>query len=87
MIEQCVALAETTIIPKHLVEQALSANRSTWPNLSDARDAFEHTYLRKLLNMTDGNVTRAAFLAGRNRSDLHKLLKKHELDAANFRQM
>jgi two-component system response regulator GlrR len=55
--------------------------------LSDARDAFEHTYLRKLLNMTDGNVTRAAFLAGRNRSDLHKLLKKHELDAANFRQM
>jgi len=87
VIEQCVALAETTIIPKHLVEQALSANRSTWPNLSDARDAFEHTYLRKLLNMTDGNVTRAAFLAGRNRSDLHKLLKKHELDAANFRQM
>lgn len=87
VIEQCVALAETTIIPKHLVEQALSANRSTWPNLSDARDAFEHKYLRKLLNMTDGNVTRAAFLAGRNRSDLHKLLKKHELDAANFRQM
>ena len=87
VIEQCVDLAETTIIPNLLVEQALSANRSTWPNLSDARDAFEHTYLRKLLNMTDGNVTRAAFLAGRNRSDLHKLLKKHELDAANFRQM
>ena len=85
VIEQCVALAETTIIPKHLVEQALSSNRATWPNLSDARDAFEHTYLRKLLNMTDGNVTRAAFLAGRNRSDLHKLLKKHELDAASFR--
>lgn len=85
VIEQCVALTDTALIPKHLVEQALSANSATWPNLTDARDAFEHTYLKKLLNMTDGNVTRAADLAGRNRSDLHKLLKKHSLDAASFR--
>lgn len=32
--------------------------------------------------MTEGNVTRAAELAGRNRTDFYKLLKKHELSAA-----
>jgi two-component system response regulator GlrR len=32
--------------------------------------------------MTEGNVTRAAELAGRNRTDFYKLLKKHDLNAA-----
>jgi two-component system response regulator GlrR len=32
--------------------------------------------------MAEGNVTRAAELAGRNRTDFHKLLKKHELSAS-----
>jgi two-component system response regulator GlrR len=85
VIEQCVALTQTPIIPLHLVEQALSATRQSWPTLTEARDAFEQKYLFKLLKMTDGNVTRAAELAGRNRTDMHKLMKKHELDAADFR--
>ena len=83
--EQCVALTQTPVIPLHLVEQALSATKQSWPTLTEARDAFEQQYLHKLLKMTDGNVTRAAELAGRNRTDMHKLMKKHELDAADFR--
>jgi two-component system response regulator GlrR len=35
--------------------------------------------------LTDGNVTRASDLAGRNRTDMHKLMKKHGLIAADFR--
>ena len=85
VVEQCVALTQTPVIPLHLVEQALSATKQSWPTLTEARDAFEHQYLHKLLKMTDGNVTRAAELAGRNRTDMHKLMKKHELDAADFR--
>ena len=85
VVEQCVALTQTTVIPLHLVEQALSATKQSWPTLTEARDAFEQQYLHKLLKMTDGNVTRAAELAGRNRTDMHKLMKKHELDAADFR--
>ena len=85
VVEQCVALTQTPVIPLHLVEQALSATKQSWPTLTEARDAFEQQYLFKLLKMTDGNVTRAAELAGRNRTDMHKLMKKHELDAADFR--
>ena len=78
VVEQCVALTQTPVIPLHLVEQALSATKQSWPTLTEARDAFEQQYLHKLLKMTDGNVTRAAELAGRNRTDMHKLMKKHE---------
>ena len=85
VVEHCVALTQTPVVPVHLVEQALSATKQSWPTLTEARDAFEHQYLLKLLKMTDGNVTRAAELAGRNRTDMHKLMKKHELDASSFR--
>lgn len=85
VIEQCVALTQTPIITRHLVEQALSVSHKTWPTLSEARSDFEQDYLIKLLKMTDGNVTRAAELAGRNRTDLHKLMKKYGLDAQTFR--
>lgn len=82
VVEQCVALTQSPVISVALVEQALSQNVSFWPTLSDAKDQFERQYLIKVLKMADGNVTRAAELAGRNRTDLHKLMKKHELSAA-----
>jgi two-component system response regulator GlrR len=82
VVEQCVALTQSPVLSVALVEQALSQNRSFWPTLSDARDQFERQYLIRVLKMAEGNVTRAAELAGRNRTDFHKLLKKHELSAA-----
>ena len=58
----------------------------SWPPHYDAeaRDQFERQYLIRVLQMTEGNVTRAAELAGRNRTDFYKLLKKHELSAAQI---
>ncbi len=85
VVEQCVALTQTPVVAAHMVEQALSSSEQKWPTLTEARDNFEHNYLAKLLKMTDGNVTRAAELAGRNRTDMHKLMKKHNLQAADFR--
>ena len=85
VVEQCVALTQTSVITSHLVEQALSSFEQKWPTLTEARDAFEQKYLLKLLKMTDGNVTRAAELAGRNRTDMHKLMKKHDLHSVDFK--
>lgn len=82
VVEQCVALTHSPVIGSPLVEQALSQNSSYWPTLTEARDQFERQYLIRVLKMTEGNVTRAAELAGRNRTDFYKLLKKHELSAA-----
>lgn len=82
VVEQCVALTHSPVIGAAQVEQALSQDSSYWPSLTEARDQFERQYLIRVLQMTEGNVTRAAELAGRNRTDFYKLLKKHELSAA-----
>ncbi|MEH8021952.1 MULTISPECIES: sigma 54-interacting transcriptional regulator [Rheinheimera] len=84
VVEQCVALTHSPVIAAAQVEQALSQNSSFWPTLTEARDQFERQYLVRVLQMTEGNVTRAAELAGRNRTDFYKLLKKHELSAAQI---
>ncbi|MGB3724397.1 MAG: sigma 54-interacting transcriptional regulator [Glaciecola sp.] len=85
VVERCVALTTTQVVPSSLVEQALSQESQYWPTLTEARDTFEYEYLCRLLQLTEGNVTRASDLAGRNRTDLHKLMKKHRLVAAEFR--
>jgi len=41
---------------------------------------FESRYLDALLATTDGNVTKAAELAGVHRVNLHRMLKKREGD-------
>ena len=87
VVEQCVALTNSPVIAAAQVEQALSQDSSYWPTLSEARDQFERQYLVRVLQMTDGNVTRAAELAGRNRTDFYKLLKKHELSAAQVTEL
>ncbi|MDJ0041704.1 two-component system response regulator GlrR [Pantoea allii] len=86
VIEQCVALSSSPVISDALVEQALSGENSALPTFVEARNQFELNYLRKLLQMTKGNVTHAARLAGRNRTEFYKLLSRHELDASDFKE-
>lgn len=86
VIEQCVALTTSPVIGDALVEQALAGESSVLPTFAEARNAFELNYLRKLLQMTKGNVTNAARLAGRNRTEFYKLLARHELDASDFKE-
>ncbi|WP_313382711.1 two-component system response regulator GlrR [Pantoea sp.] len=86
VIEQCVALTSSPVISDALVEQALSGESSVLPTFVEARNQFELNYLRKLLQMTKGNVTNAARLAGRNRTEFYKLLSRHELDASDFKE-
>lgn len=46
---------------------------------------FEKNYLTRLIAEQDGNISQAARIAGKDRSDLGKLLKKHRLNAKVFR--
>lgn len=45
---------------------------------------FERSYLDKILTTTEGNVTRAAKLVGKERRSLGKLLKKHGIDRHQY---
>ena len=84
VIEQCVALTSSPVIGDALVEQALEGENTALPTFVEARNQFELNYLRKLLQITKGNVTHAARMAGRNRTEFYKLLSRHELDANDF---
>ena len=85
VIEQAVALAPTEVIPESLVRQALDAGDTTLTPLDEARKAFERDYLVRILKITGGNVTKAARLAGRNRTEFYRLLERHSLEPGMFK--
>ncbi|MBK9259671.1 MAG: sigma-54-dependent Fis family transcriptional regulator [Polyangiaceae bacterium] len=63
----------------------LSGSDAPLPPLRAARDSFERAYLIEALRRAGGNVSAAAKLAGRNRTDFHDLLRKHGISAAEFK--
>jgi two-component system, NtrC family, response regulator GlrR len=84
-IEQAVALASTEVIPDTLVSQAIDAEDRSLTPLDEARKAFERDYLVRILKITGGNVTKAARLAGRNRTEFYRLLERHSLEPGMFK--
>src|SRR5919106_1609711 len=85
VIEQAVALAATEVIPESLVRQALDVADTALTPLDEARRAFERDYLVRILKITGGNVTKAARLAGRNRTEFYRLLERHSLEPGMFK--
>ena len=85
VIEQSVALTTTPRIPANLVQQAIQREQTEFASFEQARRKFERDYLAQLLKITDGNVTQAARLAKRNRTEFYKLLQRHQLDPRLFK--
>ncbi len=55
-------------------------------SLDEARRKFEKDYLIRLLQATGGNVSLAARLAQRNRTEFYKLLARYDLSTGAFKQ-
>ncbi|MBX6392907.1 MAG: sigma 54-interacting transcriptional regulator [Burkholderiales bacterium] len=85
VVEQSVALATSPIIPAALVQSALRNEPSGLTPLDEAKRAFERDYLIRILRITSGNVTQAAKLAQRNRTEFYKLLDRHQLQPSMFK--
>jgi len=68
------------------LHRAVLGDHDVLPPLREAREAFDRAYLEDLLRRCNGNVTAAARIAGRNRTDLHDLLRRHDLSATAFRK-
>ena len=85
VIEQAVALSATEIIPDSLIRQALHSKESELTPLDEARKVFEREYLVRILKITGGNVSKAARLAGRNRTEFYRLLERHALEPSVFK--
>lgn len=84
-VERCAALTPGKLVSAGQVRRLLDEQGSGLPSLADARDNFTRQYLTQMLRLTHGNVSRAARLADRNRTDFYKLLKRFDLDPAQFK--
>ena len=52
----------------------------------EAKEQFERNYIAGLLSRAQGNISRAAKMAGKYRGDIYSLLKKHALDPTLFKK-
>ncbi len=86
IVEQCVALSTIPLISPVLVHEAMHKEEERLISFEDACKHFERDYLVRVLKIAAGNVTQAARVAKRNRTEFYKLLKKYQLDPSVFKQ-
>ncbi len=87
MIEFAMAMTGEDIITEEFILPARAApHQESLPSLTEARSAFERSYLINLLQFCKGSVSEAAQLAGRHRTDFYSLLKKHAINHADFKK-
>jgi two-component system response regulator GlrR len=85
VVRQVAALGAGAVITPEQVQDALG-QATQLPSFDEARDEFTKNYLVQLLRITQGNVSQAARMAKRNRTDFYKLLTKHELKPEEFKE-
>ena len=86
-IECAMAMSDQAIIDDDVIlrnPMQASGDENLKP-LKDAKEAFERRYLIQLMELTRGNVSQAAKLAGKYRADLYGLLKKYALNPTDYR--
>ena len=54
--------------------------------LTEAKEEFERAYLKNVLQLTGGNISRAAQFAGRYRADFYKMLRKYGLHPSSTKE-
>ena len=85
IVRQNVALSRSPVISGELVQSSLGEHAGKLSSFSEARDEFTRNYLSQILQITMGNVSQAARLAKRNRTDFYKLLARHDLNPDSFK--
>lgn len=84
-IECAVAMTKQNIITEDLILQTQNINLEGLKPFKYAKESFEKNYLIQLFELTRGNVSKAAKLAGKYRADIYELIKKYNLKLTDFR--
>jgi len=85
LVEKTAALSASPVISVRQVRRALGDQSAAMRPFAEAREEFTRSYLIELMRLSQGNVSKAARLAKRNRTDFYRLLTKHRLDAGDFK--
>ncbi len=87
-VEYGVALTQQDVITEDLILRTQGdISQQPLTSLKEAKDAFERNYLIRLLELCEGNVSKAAALAGKYRADLYDLLKKHNISKTSYKKL
>ena len=84
-VECAVALTTRDAITDDLILDFRESGPTVVNSFKSAKENFERDYLVQLIELTHGNVSQAAKLAGKFRADLYELLKKYDINPSNFR--
>ena len=88
-IEYAMAMATEDTIHNNMILQDKKTRiteHGEIKSMKNARNDFEKNYITTILTLTNGNVTEAAKVAGKYRSDFYGLLKKHNLQSTDFKK-
>ena len=84
-IEYAITMTRHEVITEDLILQGKTLSQDPLTTLKEARDAFEKDYITRMLDITGGNISKAAKLAGKYRADFYHLLRKHNIRPENFK--
>lgn len=84
-VECAVVMCTEPVISEDLVLPSLNVEQTGLKPLREYRMEFEKRYLIQLMEISKGNISQAAKLAGKYRADLYDLLEKHSINPPDFR--
>jgi two-component system response regulator GlrR len=85
LVKKNVALSQGHVMTEAFVQQSLGSDVMQVPTYDEARDKFSRDYLTDNLQKTEGNISKSARLAKRNRTDFYKLLARYRIRADDFK--
>ncbi len=86
-IERAVAVTQVDVISEDIILPKMDSVENPLKAFKDEREDFERTYLVRVLELTKGNVSKAAEVAGKYRADFYNLIKKYHLKPEVFRDL
>ncbi|MFH1148801.1 MAG: sigma-54 dependent transcriptional regulator [Pseudomonadota bacterium] len=87
IVECAVVMSNQEIITEDLIVLPTQrTEKNSFKPLKESKRDFERKYLMRLMEISRGNISQAARLAGKYRADLYELLGKHNIKAPGFRQ-
>jgi two-component system response regulator GlrR len=85
VIEKAAVMTRQDMITPDLLPSMGTSPDAALKPLTEAKEEFEKTYLKNVLQLTGGNISRAAQFAGRYRADFYKMLKKYGLHPSTLK--
>lgn len=70
---------------EEFVQKSLSSDAVRLPAFDEARDNFSRGYLTNKLQRTKGNISKAARLAKRSRTDFYNLLERYCIKSQDYK--